>query len=110
VALRARFAMLARDAHNAICGVDGLVTPTCPRTAVPVAGHADPTIAAAWTRKTLRFTRPGNLFGLCGVSLPIGHLADTRPVGLQLLARGGDDAALISIAAAIEMLLSRQTR
>jgi Asp-tRNA(Asn)/Glu-tRNA(Gln) amidotransferase A subunit family amidase len=57
--------------------------------------------------ETLRFTRPGNLFGLCGVSLPIGHLAGARPVGLQLLARGGDDAALLGIAAAIETLLVR---
>jgi aspartyl-tRNA(Asn)/glutamyl-tRNA(Gln) amidotransferase subunit A len=105
--LRARFAMLARDAHDAIGGVDVLLTPTCPRTAAPVAGHADPALAAGWSRETLRFTRPGNLFGLCGVSLPIGHLAGARPVGLQLLARGGDDAALLGIAAAIETLLVR---
>jgi aspartyl-tRNA(Asn)/glutamyl-tRNA(Gln) amidotransferase subunit A len=105
--LRARFAMLARDAHDAIGGVDVLLTPTCPRTAAPVAGHADPALAAGWSRETLRFTRPGNLFGLCGVSLPIGDLAGARPVGLQLLARGGDDAALLGIAAAIETLLVR---
>ena len=104
--LRARFATLARDAHEAIAGVDVLFTPTCPRTAAPVAGHADPATAAAWSRETLRFTRPGNLFGFCGVSLPVGHLTETRPVGLQLLARGGDDAALIAAAGRIESLFA----
>ena len=105
--LRARFVELARDAHDAISSVDVLLTPTCPRTALPVAGHEDPTVAAAWSRETLRFTRPGNLFGFCGVSLPIGHLTGTLPVGLQLLARGGEDAALIAAAGRIESQLAR---
>ena len=103
---RARFAKLARDAHAAIAAVDVLIAPACPRIAAPVAGHEDPSTAAAWSRDTLRFTRPGNLFGLCGVSLPVGHLAGTLPVGLQLLARGGDDGALIAIAGRIEALLA----
>jgi aspartyl-tRNA(Asn)/glutamyl-tRNA(Gln) amidotransferase subunit A len=108
--MRTRFAALAREAHAAIAGVDALLTPTCPRVAAPVADHADPQSAAAWSRETLRFTRPGNLFGLCGISLPIGHLAGSLPVGLQLMAAGGADAPLLAIAETIEEALGRPPR
>jgi len=102
ITLKRRFATLAREARIAIDGADALLTPTCPRVAAPVELHRASDAAAAWSRDTLRLTRPGNLFGFCGVSLPVGHLAGTLPVGLQLLARGGDDAQLLAIASAVE--------
>jgi len=107
IAMRTRFAALARAADAALQGVDALITPTAPRVAAPVAGHEDPVTAAAWSRETLRFTRPGNLFGLCGISLPIAHLTGSLPVGLQLLARGGDDAELLAVARTVEDVLGR---
>ncbi|MGH7715505.1 MAG: amidase, partial [Vulcanimicrobiaceae bacterium] len=58
--------------------------------------------AAAWNRRTLRNTRPGNVFGQCGISLPIAHLGSRLPVGLQLLGKGGDDARLLAIAQSVE--------
>ena len=105
IALRTRFAALAGEAQRALAGIDVVLTPACPRIAAPVADYADADAAAAWSRETLRLTRPVNLFGLCGVSLPIGHLAGSLPVGLQLLARGGADAQLLADAAAIEQAL-----
>jgi aspartyl-tRNA(Asn)/glutamyl-tRNA(Gln) amidotransferase subunit A len=107
--MRARFAALARAARTAMRGVDALLTPACPRVAAPVDGHADPDIAAAWSRDTLRFTRPGNLFGLCGLSLPIHHLTGSLPVGLQLLAPGGGDADLLAVGTTVERALGRPT-
>jgi aspartyl-tRNA(Asn)/glutamyl-tRNA(Gln) amidotransferase subunit A len=64
-----------------------------------------PEAAAAWSRDALRLTRPGNLFGFCGISLPVGHLANALPVGLQLLARAGADAELLAIAGAVEAVV-----
>jgi Asp-tRNA(Asn)/Glu-tRNA(Gln) amidotransferase A subunit family amidase len=61
--------------------------------------------AAAWSRDALRLTRPGNLFGLCGISLPVSASAGSLPVGLQLLGRGGDDAQLLAIATAAEAVV-----
>jgi aspartyl-tRNA(Asn)/glutamyl-tRNA(Gln) amidotransferase subunit A len=107
VALRRRFTTLANDAHAAIEGVDALLTPTCPRVAAAVDAHRATDAAGAWSRQTLRLTRPGNLFGFCGVSLPVGHLAGTLPVGLQLLAGRGDDARLLAIAGAVEATFAR---
>jgi len=105
IAMRARFAAIARAAAAAMAAADVVLTPTCPRVAALVEGHETTEKAAAWSRETLRFTRPGNLFGLCGVSLPIQHLTGSLPVGLQLLARAGDDANLLAIAATVERVL-----
>ena len=103
--MRARFTSIARAAAASIAAVDVVLTPTCPRVAALVEGHESTDKAAAWSRETLRFTRPGNLFGLCGVSLPIAHLTGSLPAGLQLLARAGDDANLLAIAASVERVL-----
>ena len=108
--LRTRFAALARAARASMSPVDALLTPASPRIAAPVDGHSTVEAAAAWSRETLRFTRPGNLFGLCGVSLPIHHLTGSLPVGLQLLAPGDADAQLLAIAQTVEEALGGAAR
>ena len=105
--MRRRFASLARDARTAIEGIDAVLTPTCPRLAAPIDAYREPDAAGAWSKQTLRFTRPGNLFGLCGLSLPVEHLVGSLPIGLQLLARGGADAELLAIAQAVEAVVGR---
>jgi aspartyl-tRNA(Asn)/glutamyl-tRNA(Gln) amidotransferase subunit A len=105
--LRRRFASVAQRAQAAIAGVDAVLSPTCPRIAPPVESLRAPDKAAAWSRDALRFTRPGNLFGFCGISLPVGRLGDSLPVGLQLLGRGGGDGELLAIAAAVEAIVGR---
>src|SRR5206468_1932473 len=96
---------MAQAAHAASQDVDAIVTPTCPLLPLPVAEFDTPERAARWTRDALRFTRPGNMFGMCGVSLPIGHLAGTLPVGLQLLGHNGTDAHLLGVAIGLETVL-----
>jgi aspartyl-tRNA(Asn)/glutamyl-tRNA(Gln) amidotransferase subunit A len=108
--MRTRFAAIARAAASSMAAVDVVLTPTCPRVAALVDGHEAPDKAAAWSRETLRFTRPGNLFGLCGVSLPVEHMTGSLPAGLQLLARAGDDANLLAIAATVERALGTPAR
>ena len=105
--LRRRFAAIAKRAHAAITGVDAVLTPTCPRIPPPVDAMRTPDKAAAWNRDALRFTRPGNLFGFCGISLPLRPSGDSLPLGLQLLGRGGGDAELLAAAAAVEAIVGR---
>jgi aspartyl-tRNA(Asn)/glutamyl-tRNA(Gln) amidotransferase subunit A len=105
--LQRRFATLSTHAQAAIAGVDAVLTPTCPRIPPGVDTMREPDKAAAWSRDALRFTRPGNLFGFCGISLPIGHLVGALPVGMQLLGRGGADAELLAIAATVEATVGR---
>ena len=54
---------------------------------------------------TLRPTCPANMLGLCAISLPVGLDDQGMPVGLQLVARGGDDEALLGVAMAAEGVL-----
>jgi aspartyl-tRNA(Asn)/glutamyl-tRNA(Gln) amidotransferase subunit A len=54
---------------------------------------------------TLRPTCPANLLELCAITLPAGLDASGMPVGLQIIARGGDDESLLGVALAVERVL-----
>jgi aspartyl-tRNA(Asn)/glutamyl-tRNA(Gln) amidotransferase subunit A len=54
---------------------------------------------------TLRPTCPVNLLDLCAISLPVGLDHAGMPVGLQLVARHGQDEALLGAALAVERVL-----
>jgi aspartyl-tRNA(Asn)/glutamyl-tRNA(Gln) amidotransferase subunit A len=97
-----RCAVLVEAAAERMRGFDAWVTPTSPTIPLPVSECKTIDAAAAWNRRTLRNTRPGNVFGQCGISLPIAHLGSALPVGLQLLGTGGDDARLLAIARRVE--------
>lgn len=100
VKARRRQAALCRIASERMRGLDGWVTPTSPEPPAALAEHRTPEKAAAWIARGTQNTRAGNLFGQCGVSLPIP--GPGLPVGLQILCRGGDDEQLLSVAQAVE--------
>lgn len=97
-------------------GIDAWLTPTVPMLPQPTAQFHSVADVAAWNRRATRNTRPGNLFGQCGISLPIQHLcaegpglpnAASLPIGLQLCAAPGQDTALLDLACAVEDLLGQ---
>ncbi|MGH7327223.1 MAG: amidase, partial [Polyangiaceae bacterium] len=96
---------LASAATERMRGFDAWITPTSPTIPIPVAECTTVEAAAAWNRRTLRNTRPANVFAQCGISLPIAHLGSKLPVGLQLLGACGDDAKLLAVACAVEEAL-----
>ena len=69
--------------------VDVIVTPTVPMTAPPIAGPID-------GMKILRNTWPFNAAGTPAISIPSGNRR--LPVGLQFVARRGEDDKLLQIA------------
>jgi aspartyl-tRNA(Asn)/glutamyl-tRNA(Gln) amidotransferase subunit A len=87
---------------------DIIAMPTLSRTALPIDqdffgpieidGEAVPNLRAAW----YPYTMPFNLTGNPAVSLPCGFATDGLPVGLQLVARPGEDARLLRVAALFE--------
>lgn len=87
--------------------VDCLFTPTTPTTAPRIGEHdlkiddrmQDVRIA------TTRFVRGINLLGIPAVSLPCGLDAIGLPIGLQILASGGQDQKVLNIAAGLETIL-----
>jgi aspartyl-tRNA(Asn)/glutamyl-tRNA(Gln) amidotransferase subunit A len=48
---------------------------------------------------------PVNYLELCAATLPVGLDRLGLPVGLQLIAKGGDDERLVAIACAVEGVL-----
>ena len=89
--------------------VDALVLPTVPITAQPigsttlaVGGRTLPVRALM-----LRLTQLFNITGHPTISLPCWRPAGGLPVGLQLVGRGGETPRLLTLAAAIEEVISR---
>lgn len=105
-ALRRRHRELIALIGARTAGCDALVCPTTPLSPCPVAEVSEAGAAIEWNRLSGRNTRPGNLFGLCGISLPV-HRAGELPVGLQLLAGAGTDSRLLAIATAVEAVVGR---
>lgn len=90
---------LAAEADRALTGWDALALPTTACVAPPLGDEQ--------TREPLtRFTRPFNATGQPAISLPLTVPPGTLPVGLQLVARRGDDAALTAVAVRVERLLA----
>jgi aspartyl-tRNA(Asn)/glutamyl-tRNA(Gln) amidotransferase subunit A len=97
-----RLQVLEHEIRGRLKGVDAWLSPTSPCMPGPVSDFKTVEQVAAWNRLSTQNTRPGNLFGHCGVSLPIHYLGAPLPVGLQICAVGGSDAALLGIAVAVE--------
>ena len=110
IRLRSRQRALRQIAVDRMRGLDGWVTPTTLDTPVPVADCDNLEKVVAWTRRGINNTRPGNLFGQCGSSIPIQMLAESLPVGLQIMCNPEQDAELLSISQGIENLIGRSPR
>lgn len=93
-------AVLTRQEHivaflDGMQGLAAVVTPTLATVPLPLS-EVDQTAYPA------RFTRPFNYLAMCALSLPIGLTDDGFPGGLQIAARGRDEATALRIGAAFE--------
>jgi aspartyl-tRNA(Asn)/glutamyl-tRNA(Gln) amidotransferase subunit A len=79
--------------------VDALLTPATPSAAFPVGREVDDPVTNFLNDV---FTVPANLAGLPGISLPAGLNSDGLPLGLQILGKPFDEAALYRIANVLE--------
>ncbi len=86
-------------------GIDGWICPTVVTLPAPCSEFRTVEQAAAWNRLNTQNTRPGNLFGQCGISLPMHQLGAPLPAGLQLCAAPDHDRRLLATALAIESVI-----
>ena len=85
--------------------VDVLVLPTVMITPPMVSELGDMDRYVETTLAALGATCPVNMLGLCAATIPVGLDQLGMPVGLQLLAPGGQDEALLSVALVAERVL-----
>lgn len=86
-------------------GVDALLTPTVPLTAIPVAAVQESVLPLN------RYTRAVNYLGLCALTVPAGLSADREagglPVGVQLIGPPDTERRLLAAAQLLEDGLGR---
>ncbi len=104
---RLRLVDAARTVAAHFDDVDVIATPTVLATPHVLADEVGPEKIWARNRKIVHNLVPVNYLGLCAATLPIGLDRLGLPVGLQLIARGGDDERLVAIACAAERVLGR---
>lgn len=96
---------LAAAADDKLRHVDVLVAPTVPLTPPTVEGVADADDYAYANGMMTRNTQPLNLLEMCAVTFPVALDAAGMPVGLQLIARHGNEDRLLAAALACEKAL-----
>jgi aspartyl-tRNA(Asn)/glutamyl-tRNA(Gln) amidotransferase subunit A len=108
--LRWRRLQLCESATKRFRGLDGWVTPTIARAAMPVSDFDDLGEGMRLTLAITQATQPVNLLGLCATSTPIQTFGAEYPIGLQIVCPGGGDAEALAIALAIEDLIGPPPR
>lgn len=97
---------LSATAETLFAEVDALITPTVAITPPRLVDVADQDQYAESNYLALRNTVMVNLMGLCALTIPIGTDHVGMPVGLQVIARSGGDAHVLSIGLQLERALA----
>jgi aspartyl-tRNA(Asn)/glutamyl-tRNA(Gln) amidotransferase subunit A len=102
---RSRLREAAKSAAGRFDDVDVIATPTVMITPPVMTEDEGPEKFWARNSATVHNLVPGNYLVLCAATLPVGLDRLGMPVGLQLIAKGGDDERLVMIACAAERVL-----
>jgi aspartyl-tRNA(Asn)/glutamyl-tRNA(Gln) amidotransferase subunit A len=92
-------ALVARDFAKAFQDVDAVVAPVSPFPAFPLGEKVDDPVAMYLSDI---YTITGSLAGIPCMSVPCGNTAAGLPVGMQILTRHFDEAAMFRLADAYE--------
>jgi aspartyl-tRNA(Asn)/glutamyl-tRNA(Gln) amidotransferase subunit A len=92
-------ALLTQDFDEAFKKVDAIVTPTSPTAAFQLGEKANDPLAMYLADI---YTVTADLAGIPGISIPCGQTREKLPIGLQILGKHFDEAAILRIAHAYE--------
>jgi aspartyl-tRNA(Asn)/glutamyl-tRNA(Gln) amidotransferase subunit A len=100
--------LVRRDFERAFAaGIDAVVSPTSPTPAFKLGEKIDDPLAMYLNDV---YTVPANLAGLPGISIPCGFSKAGLPIGVQLIGRPFEEAALLRIARAAERAVALPAR
>ncbi|WP_367107089.1 amidase [uncultured Psychrobacter sp.] len=96
---------IKKEFMQALSEVDVIITPTLPlippsigENTVDINGNE-----SGYIENSIRLTGPSNLTGLPALSVPAG-IAEGMPVGLQIIGRAFDEARVLNVGMAIELM------
>ncbi|MDM0078874.1 amidase [Variovorax sp. J2P1-59] len=102
----------AANLHELMSTIDYLVLPTCPCTAPLIGAHS--TTIGGWSGSVrealMTYTAPFNVAGFPAISIPLGWSGTALPASLQIVARPGQDGALLQMAQQMELILRAAPR
>lgn len=87
---------LCREMAGRMDGIDVLMTPTTPISAIEVADVDETSLLIS------QFTRPINYLGLCALAVPCGLDTKGLPLSVQFVCAPGGDATVLNVGAAYE--------
>jgi aspartyl-tRNA(Asn)/glutamyl-tRNA(Gln) amidotransferase subunit A len=93
--------LLTEDFLAAFREVDAILTPTAPTPAFKIGEKSDDPVAMYLADI---YTVTASLAGICGVSVPCGKSRAGLPIGMQILGRHFDEAAIFRVGQAVESL------
>lgn len=102
---RGRIDAIQKSANARMAEVDAVLTPTVALTAPALDEITDAKSYSAANLQTLENTCIANLLKFCAITMPVALDAKGIPVGLQLMAPGGSDEKVLSIALGVEQKL-----
>jgi len=91
--------LLTRDFDEAFRKVDAIVTPTSPTAAFRLGEKSNDPLAMYLADI---YTVTADLAGIPGISVPCGETKEKLPIGLQILGKHFDEAAILRVAQAYE--------
>jgi aspartyl-tRNA(Asn)/glutamyl-tRNA(Gln) amidotransferase subunit A len=91
--------LLTRDFDEAFRKVDAIVTPTSPTAAFRLGEKSNDPLAMYLADI---YTVTADLAGIPGISVPCGETLEKLPIGLQILGKHFDEAAILRVAHAYE--------
>jgi aspartyl-tRNA(Asn)/glutamyl-tRNA(Gln) amidotransferase subunit A len=97
-------------AEKYMANLDGWITPSADIPPPPVAEFDDLEKALGLAFSITKNSQPANLFGQCGISLPVHHLGSNLPVGLQIVCSPNGERGLLAIARALEDVIGTPER
>jgi aspartyl-tRNA(Asn)/glutamyl-tRNA(Gln) amidotransferase subunit A len=100
-----KISKLSQSVHAKLETVDALVVPTVPITPPKIEDLVDGEAYKKNNLLALSNTMPGNVLGVCAITIPAGLDKSGMPVGLQLIALPNREEELISLALGIEKIL-----
>ena len=92
--------LIKRDFDEVFQKVDALITPCAPTPAFKFGANQDPLTMYLNDLCTI----PSALAGVCASSVPAGFTKDGLPVGVQFVCGGFEEARLLRVSRAFEML------